>query len=315
MKEVRSEKMPIPGKLNILILTCSLILSFVCLYGASHSSAYWVIGLWAVIFSFVNNTTFSLLHEAVHGLFNAKPHYNQLAGHIAAALFPTTFHIQQAFHLNHHQNNRSEVEQFDYLHYGDNRFLKYTQWYSILTGFYWVFPPVFNLIYAISPALFRIKPFRDKSNIMMHQSSAHAYLNSLAKLKLSQIRLEVMFSVLAQISIFLLLDLTVNGWLICYLCFAVNWSALQYADHAFSPLNAYDGAWNLKINPVIKTIFLNYHDHLTHHRRPSVPWLYLPKAGSTSKPQPSFLKVYLEMWKGPRPIKCAQRMSEKMISG
>ena len=32
----------------------------------------------------------------------------------------------------------------------------------------------------------------------------------------------------------------------------MNWSALQYADHAWSPLDVRDGAWDLRINPLVR---------------------------------------------------------------
>jgi fatty acid desaturase len=82
----------------------------------------------------------------------------------------------------------------------------------------------------------------------------------------------------------------------------VNWSALQYADHAFSPLDPKDDAWNLKVNPVVRALFLNYHHHLAHHNAPQVPWLHLPKLVRPDSAQPSFWRIYLRMWRGPRRI-------------
>ena len=97
-----------------------------------------------------------------------------------------------------------------------------------------------------------------------------------------------------------LLDLNLAGWVLCYACFAVNWSSLQYTDHAFSPLDRHEGAWNLRVNPVVRLIFLNYHHHLAHHREPGRPWTELPHLVRPEDPNPTFWSIYLRMWAGPR---------------
>jgi fatty acid desaturase len=82
----------------------------------------------------------------------------------------------------------------------------------------------------------------------------------------------------------------------------VNWSSLQYTDHAFSSLDRQEGAWNLRVNPVVRLIFLNYHHHLVHHREPGIPWTELPRLVRPEDPSPSFWSIYLRMWAGPRPL-------------
>ena len=49
-----------------------------------------------------------------------------------------------------------------------------------------------------------------------------------------------------------------------------------------------------------RLLFLNYHHHLAHHRHPNTPWLYLGEFVDRSEPQPSFLRIWLSMWRGPR---------------
>jgi fatty acid desaturase len=98
------------------------------------------------------------------------------------------------------------------------------------------------------------------------------------------------------------LDLTLLGWTSCYGAFALNWCALQYTDHAWAPRDLRHGAWNLKVNRVVQYLFLNYHHHLAHHENPKVPWVHLHRFVDFSKPRPSFLRIYLSLWKGPRPI-------------
>ena len=312
MKQVRdpdSPTYPVPGRLNIVLLLSGSVAAAACLWVASHAESWFMIAAAAIAFSFVNNTLFSLLHEATHGILHATRSLNDWLGRYAAAFFPTSYSMQRAFHLTHHKYNRSEFEQFDYLRPGDNRFLKYAQWYSILTGVYWIFPPVACITYSVAPAAFRTRWLASKEQTVGHQTGSAVYLDSLFNVPVRTIRLEVLSVIVFQAGMFWLLDLSILGWALCYAAFAVNWSALQYADHAWSPLDRKEGAWNLKVNPLTKTLFLNYHDHLAHHQHPKVPWLYLPKLVDAATPRPSFLTIYLRMWRGPRPITDAETMT------
>jgi fatty acid desaturase len=133
------------------------------------------------------------------------------------------------------------------------------------------------------------------------QTGADAYLGSLDDAPAATIRLETVMSALVQGAMVIGLDLTLLGWGCCYAAFAVNWSALQYADHAWSPLDVREGAWNLRVNPLVRLVFLNYHHHLAHHRHPKVPWIHLPQLVDPAAPRPRFIHVWLQMWRGPRP--------------
>ena len=103
--------------------------------------------------------------------------------------------------------------------------------------------------------------------------------------------------------------LLVDGWSVgllleelftCYAAFAINWSSLQYADHAFTVRHVHDGAWNLRVPRPVELLFLHYHHHKAHHQNPQVPWLHLPKYVDFTEPRPSFFGIWLRMWRGPR---------------
>jgi fatty acid desaturase len=299
---------PVPGTLNIVLLTLSGAAAVGCLWLASHAQAWYAIGASAIVFSFVNNTVFALLHEATHGVLQRNRQANNWLGRVAATFFPTSYSMQRAFHLTHHKYNRSEFEQFDYLRPRDNRILKYAQWYSILTGVYWAFPPVFCIAYSLAPGAFRARALASSETLVGQQTGSAVYLGSLRNVPVTTIRLEVLGVVIFQAGLFWVADLSLAGWAICYAAFAVNWSGLQYADHAWSPLDSKEGAWNLKVNLLTKKLFLNYHDHLAHHQHPKVPWLYLPRLVDPSCPRPSFLSIYLRMWRGPKRIEEAESM-------
>ena len=63
----------IPARLNLVLLAGSVTAAGGCLYLASNGGPLALrIGA-ALAFSFVNNTIFSLMHEAVHGVFHPNP--------------------------------------------------------------------------------------------------------------------------------------------------------------------------------------------------------------------------------------------------
>jgi fatty acid desaturase len=294
-------RLPIPGALNIGLSVAAAGASLCLLWCASHVR-WWVVDLAAAIaFSYTNNTTFALLHESVHGLFHPSKPVNEWFGRFNAALFPTALLFQRTCHLGHHRRNRTDAELFDYYKPGDNRFLKFAQWYGILTGVYWVLMPLACLLYLLCPWAFRLPALRREDSRLARQTGADAMLEGFENAPTARIRGEILLTLLIQAAVVYSLHLTLAGWLLCYGCFAVNWSSLQYADHAWSVLDVYDGAWNLRVNPVIQYIFLNYHHHLAHHRNPNIPWLHLPKHVELSGKRPSFLGIYLKMWMGPRP--------------
>lgn len=290
----------IPARLNELLLLAAAIASGALLVVASHADAVWVRIAAALAFSFSANTLFSLLHEAVHGILHPDAAMNRWLGRFAAAWFPTSLALQRGFHLTHHRNNRSPSERFDYIEAGDIAWLKRLQWYGILTGLYWVVTQFGLLVWLCAPVLLRVPILRRAGSRTAEQTSARAYLAVFDAIDSRVARLELLASLAFQVSLFFALDLDAAGWVLCYAAFAIHWSALQYADHAFSPLDAHDGAWNLRVNPVSRALFLNYHYHRAHHRNPTTPWLHLRGLVDPAEPRPSFLRVWLSMWRGPR---------------
>lgn len=289
--------MRIPGTLNaglalVVAAACSALL-----WLASHGTL-WQLALAAVAFSLVNNTMFSLLHESVHGIAHPNRRVNEAIGIFAAAFFPTALSLQRVFHLAHHAHNRTEQEQFDYLRPHDRPFLKRAQWYAILTGFYWVFVPLGGLAYLVAPSVFT----RSLTHDSAMQTGASSMFARLATAPRTRIRIELSFTIAVQVALIVALDVSAIGWLACYAAFAINWSSLQYTDHAFSKLDVRDGAWNLRVNAFTRLVFLNYHHHLAHHRHPHIPWIHLGRYVDPDDERPTFWAIYRKMWRGPQPL-------------
>ncbi len=290
----------IPARLNLALLGAVSLACAGLLWGASHAPGPWAFAACAVLFAAAANTAFALLHEAVHGVFSPRRGVNEWAGRVAAAWFPTGFAMQRAYHLTHHRNNRSRLEQFDLIHDGDVRWLKLAQWYAILTGLYWAVTVAGAAAYLLVPRALRARLLAAAGPRAAEQTSAGPYHAALDALDPLAARLEILLSFGFHAALFALLDLTPSGWFACYAAFGLTWSSLQYADHAFSPLDPRDGAWNLRVGRIARAVFLNYHFHRAHHRNPRVPWSRLPETADRDQPQPTFWRVWRAMWGGPR---------------
>lgn len=289
----------IPSALNITLFLVAASASLWLLYACSVAPTLTWKFIYAGLFSFTGNTVFSLLHEAVHGHFHHNSKLNYFFGMLCAVFYPTGYSLQRNFHLAHHKYNRTEKEQFDYIHQDDNKFIKYAQWYSILTGFYWVVAVIGSLMILLIPE-FIIDSL--KKHKLALQTGAESMFSRLKEENYTQIRLEILFSYFVQIGIFIALKPSLLAYVLCYGFFAINWSSLQYADHAFSTLDPKEGAWNLRVSRFTQYLFLNYHSHKVHHINMSIPWIHLPKFVKSNEYKPWFVNIYLQMWKGPKSI-------------
>ena len=293
-----STHLRIPVTLNIFLSLLSYAVAIGLLWCASHTGSTLLLIVSAIGFSYVGNTIFSLLHESVHRNFHPIRKLNDAFGVVSAAFFPTGFTLQRVCHLGHHRRNRTDLEMFDYYYPHENRFIKYYRLYCLLTGFYWLSVPFGCVVFFLFRGLFVSKIFRS----VAQPTGLVPMIEGLAEQPPGRIRLEIGFTILFQALLFWSLSLSLVGWLACYAAFALNWCSLQYTDHAWTARDIRHGAWNLKVNRAVQYVFLNYHHHLAHHQNPKVPWIHLAKFVDFDRPRPSFLRIYLSLWKGPRPI-------------
>lgn len=286
------------GMSNASILLLSLAASWLCLWAASHLSlGFALVAIW--LFSHVSNTPFALMHEAVHGVGCSSPRRNELLGIVSGWAFPTSFSMQRIAHVGHHQRNRTDQELYDYYLPTQSRLVR-NLWLYVgnLLGLYWWSVVFSNLIYLLAPWAYRSRFFVQR---LAPALGFGPYVADLAKLPAMRVWCEIALAFGYQAMAFYCLDLNALGILACYGAFALHWSVLQYADHAWSARSTRDGAWNLKVLPPFRWVALNYHYHLAHHQHPQVPWYDLPKWVDHTAPQPSFWRVYFSLWKGVRP--------------
>ncbi|MDH3281003.1 MAG: fatty acid desaturase [Gammaproteobacteria bacterium] len=292
------ERCPIPEKRNIAIFLVALPATWGLLWLGSHGSLGWaLLAAWA--FALVNHTPFSLLHEAVHGVFSRNRARNDLFGTLSATAFPTSFTLQKIAHLGHHRRNRTDEELYDYYLPNQSKALRNFHLYAgNLLGFYWFCIPASNLIYLLAPWLYASRWFVEGPARYL---GFEPYVREIGQHSPGRIWAECLLAFSYQALLWWVLDLTWQGWLLCHWAFALHWSALQYVDHAWSPRDVARGAWNLKVLPVTRALALNYHYHLAHHRHPAVPWVYLPRLVDPKEPQPTFWRIYFSLWRGTRP--------------
>lgn len=294
MSKSAQTSFPIPEKLNILIFLVTIPTLWLLLWSASHLSLAWGL-LAALLFAHFNNTVFALLHEAVHGSFSTNRLRNNLFGVLCAAVFPTSFRMQRVAHLGHHQRNRTDQDLYDYYLPDQSRGLRNFQLYAgNLMGLYWFCIPLSNLIYLLTPWLYTSKWFiQGPARILGFEP----YVKEIAQQGVWRIWLECALALVYQLVVWFALDLNWQGGLLCYWIFALHWSALQYVDHAWSPRDVINGAWNLRVSRPARLLALNYHYHLAHHQQPDVPWLYLPKLVDKNSLQPGYWSIYFKLWR------------------
>ncbi len=287
-----------PSIINPLILLFSLVASWLCLWTVSHANVgFALVAVW--LFSLVGNTPFALMHEAVHGVGCSSKRGNELLGIVSGWAFPTSFTMQRMAHIGHHQRNRTDQELYDYYLPTQSKLVRSIWLYAgNLLGLYWWSVVFGNLLYLLAPWAYRSKFFVERIAPVL---GFGPYVADLARLPPMRVWMEIVSAFGYQAMVFYMLDLTVLGIVACYGAFALHWSVLQYADHAWSARNIRDGAWNLKVLPPSRWLALNYHYHLAHHQHPDVPWYDLPKLVDQTDLQPSFWRVYFSIWKGVRP--------------
>lgn len=290
---------PIPNRLNLLLTIFQVSVSLALLVWASHAPL-WQSVIAALLFSFIMQTGFSLLHEAEHGKLHANRYLNDAQGWLLAAMFPGSYHVLRLAHLNHHRVNRSDAELVDYVRPGESRLLKSLQYYFLIHGGIWLGAPLISIVIFLTPRTW-LHRF-----LSPHRSGNMArYLGFFRNCKTTAVRLDCTFAIVFWLISWHLLGLHWQGVLLCYGFFAFSWSSQQYIYHIRSPRHLTEGAFDLALLTPLRWLYLNFNLHLSHHRTPLVPWIYMPQLTSEPK-QVSYLRTYIQLWRPPQTIDHAQ---------
>ncbi len=289
-------KWPIPNRLNLVITAGQISLSLWCLYYSSNASSTLGLVVAAVIFSFIMQTGFSLLHEAEHSKLHSNKKINDLLGFLLAAMFPGSFQLMKVAHLNHHGVNRSDAELVDYIKPDESNLYKTAQFYLLICGLIWVTAPLVTLLVCLTPTKWLSTGFAK-----VEETAVSRYLAFIQRAEIGRARIETATGIVLWVLVWQLLQLNFIGVLLCYLAFAFSWSSQQYIYHVRTPRHLIEGAYDLKLWQPMQWLYLNFNFHLQHHRYPKVAWLYMNSIGS-ERPIRSYLTTYLALWQPPQPV-------------
>ena len=284
--------MPIPDRLNVALVAGVLLAATGLLVLAGRVDGLPRL-LAALVFSYVGLTAYALLHEAAHDNLHSDPRSNRALGVIAGALFPAPFSAVRTTHRGHHLRNRTDYEMFDLYYASDNRWIRRLQWYGTLCGFFWPLVPLGAVLVAVWPPLLRMP-------LLARLRSTAYLLGDIREDEVKAIRVEVLGIAVFLAAVVWLGGGHVPGVLLCYGCFGLNWSTRQYVGHAFTRRHVVEGALNLRPGRIMSLVLLRGEYDLNHHRRPDVPWRYLPALSPAAESRPSYLRQYLRLWTGPR---------------
>jgi fatty acid desaturase len=285
---------PIPGAINIAIAGLQVLALAATLHAAAQASFFWCALLLAPAYGIIMNSVYSLIHEAEHDVFHPHPRVNIAAGVVLALFFPAPFHLVRQGHLGHHFRNRSDDEAFDFYFAGDPRLWKWTQFYGILTGFYWLTVAVGNVVVLLTPALLRA----DRIGFDRPTAALFASLNPRY---VRLIRGEAAAALALHAGLVWLLEIPLAHYAVVVYGFGLSWSGLQYVHHFATVRDARWGARNLRTWRWLDAVWLNHNYHLNHHLSPTVPWIHLPSLyRGAAYERESMGLAWLRMWRGPR---------------
>lgn len=274
----------------LCVLVPGIMLSLLAI--ASQVSLYPTLLLGA-LFSFVMLTNYALMHEAAHGSLHTNDFWNHALGSFTGWHFPMSCRFLTITHLVHHRCNRTDHEMFDYYYEGDNRVIKYCQWYGILLGFHYLIVPLGGLLVSALPKSWIIA-------IARHYRSSGVLFDDFTVSDIHRIRFEVIGCFVYWFLIWNLLGFNWLSLLILYGMAGFQWSTRQYLTHAFTPRDVTHGALILQANPVMKWVLLNGNYDLTHHLHPRASWIHLERLAPKNIKPMNFWRQYVSMWKGPR---------------
>jgi fatty acid desaturase len=285
---------PIPWRINLVIIVAQLTAMFAVFVGAAHATEGWQLLALAVVFGVVGNSVYSIIHEAEHRMLLPNATLNDALGSVMALFFPASYHLLRQGHLCHHRANRSDDEAFDLYFDGDLPAVKWLKFYGIITGVYWMMVAASNIVVLLCPFLLKRKYYEFDQHFAKFVEVLNPRYQRL-------IQLEALAVLLLHAGIVYGLGIPLINYAIVYFGFGFSWSAMQYVHHFGAERHVVRGTRNLWLFAPIDALWLHHNWHLTHHRQPTVPWLYLPSLGRSQDPHRGFLIWhYLKMWRGPR---------------
>jgi fatty acid desaturase len=216
---------------------------------------------------------------------------------VAATLFGASYTLIRVNHEGHHQRNRSAAEMAEFILPGERPAFKIGLYYFAITGGIWLGSFVATL-------LLPFVPFRKVKALAVRMTSMDGYNRSFAEFDRRDwgfLRLEAALATAAWCACAWLFGWDWRVLLVAYAAFAFSYSSLQWVYHMRTPLDRIEGAYDLRLPPPVRWLFLNFNYNLAHHRFPRAPWQDLHALVDPRQTQPLWYR-YLLVFLPPRPL-------------
>jgi len=283
----------IPERLNLalaLILTVSAVFIW---WIPTQFSGRSILYFSAIGFALIEQPLYSLLHECMHYHLHRRAWINDFAGFVLSAFLPTSFRLIRLVHVGHHFSNRSKRERIEYYGEGESALFRGALYYGILLGLNW-------LAFVLQNVFFTLLPNRVIRALKL-DTSFGATLPRITDRELQWIAAEFSLVALLHWALVAYTSVTLEQYLVFLVANALAYSQLRYIYHYEAGFDVIEGAFDLRTTRWLRLVLLNGSYHLTHHRYPRAPWIYLPKLANPADLKYGFIEKCVAQWKGVRP--------------
>lgn len=288
------KRYPIPGSLNVVLLALivtTLAATWALPVAFPRSSAALFGG--ALLFGLVVQPLYTLWHEAAHDIFHRRRAVNDAAGFLSAAFLPSSFWLLHFVHLGHHMSNRSKRERIEYYAEGESKVARAAFYYAVLLGLNWLGFVIQTVVFTVLPT-----PLIRRFGL---DRELGATLPPLSDADFVRIRVEVLGVAAIWSAVLAFTPVTGAQFAVYFASNALFYSQLRYIYHYEARFDVVEGAYDLRAPRLLTRFVLHATYHLTHHRNPKVPWLYLPEIARPEDQSRGFFEMLLRQWRGALP--------------
>ncbi len=258
-----------------------------------------------VLFCFMMQGVFSMMHECFHRHGFKNKTVNWFMGWLTSTLFGCVYTLPSVYHDGHHKRNRSRPELGEYIFPDESAVKKTFIYYFAILGGLWLSTFIASLLLPFFPL--------EISRFLTRFKKNNTYLHTFDEFTIREwnlMRLELFMSIVFWSVVIFLANWDWMILIVCYAIFAFSWSSLQWIYHVRTPLHPIEGAYNLRLPRWIRLLFLNFNYNLTHHRDPGVPWYDLYKVSDQKETQPLWYR-YIQIFLPPKPLPKEDTIIEK----
>jgi fatty acid desaturase len=250
----------------------------------------------------LNNPFWSLIHEAIHDLFDPRRQVNLMFGKLLSIMFGAPFRILRLSHLLHHKLNRTPLEATELYERGGRSV------FGVACGYYL---QIFGGLYLAE--FLSTLPFFLPQRWLQYLKDRFIKTESVTGILMQNWTQDEAIRENRIDGFFIL------GWFgLALICYGSYWplllavmiarafmiSFLDNVYHYRTPANDVFFASNLRLPKVLALALLNFNFHGIHHKNPALPWIYLPRAFGQERQSfhGNYFTVAARQLRGPVPL-------------